>query len=149
MPKRDSEPSPSTVRHLSAALLLGAASGMRTFTPEAVIAARGGLTKNPAARTAIIVAAAGELVGDKLPRTPNRIKPLPYIGRVASGAYCGLRAAGPAGAVAAAAASAAATFGGYRARGAAGKRIPAVVGALIEDALAIGAASLGTALAPV
>ncbi len=132
---------------LIAAALLGAAAGSRTFTPGAALAARGRLAVDPQIRTAILVAAAGELIGDKLPFVPSRTRPLPYLGRIGSGALCGRVVAGDSGALTGAAAGAAATLIGHRARRAASTRLPAVLAALIEDALAIGAANLAVTLA--
>jgi uncharacterized membrane protein len=89
------------------------------------------------------VLAAGELVSDKLPRTPSRKVPIQFIGRVGSGALCGaaIGASSDAllpGLVVGAIGAIAGTLGGAAARGhlAArfGKDLPA---ALIEDAVAI------------
>ncbi len=129
-----------------AAALLGKSAGSRTFTPLAVLTARARLAVNPQIRRAIIVAALGELVGDKLPSSPARIQPVPFIGRVASGAFCGRVAGGNARALVGAGTSAAATVGFYHARKAATARMPALLAALLEDALAIGLANLAVAL---
>lgn len=128
-------------------MLLGAAAGMRTFTPPAAIAARGGLSAHRSARRAIMIAAVGELIGDKLPSVPARTEPLPYLARIASGAVSGRAVAGARGAAAGAAASAVTTLLGYRMRMLAADRtrIPDPVVALVEDAVAIGAASAGAA----
>lgn len=128
-------------------MLLGAAAGMRTFTPPAAIAARGGLSTSSSVRTAIMLAAAGELIGDKLPSVPARTEPLPFLARLASGAVSGRSVAGARGAAAGAAASAATTVLGYRMRMLAADRtrIPDALVALIEDAVAIGAARAGAA----
>ncbi len=134
-------------RKLIAAALLGQAAGSRTFTPEAVLVARGRLAVSPQIRQAILVAAAGELVGDKLPFVPARTKPLPFLGRIASGAFCGWLVGGNPGAVAGAAASTVATVAFYQARKAASAKLPALVAGLLEDALTIGVASLAATLA--
>jgi uncharacterized membrane protein len=129
-----------------AAALLGKSAGSRTFTPVAVLAARGRLGANPQIRGAIIVAAVGELIGDKLPSTPSRTQPLPLIGRIASGTFCGWVAGGDTGALVGAATGAAATFGFYQARKAESARMPALLAGLLEDAIAIGLANLAVAL---
>ena len=129
-----------------AAALLGKSAGSRTFTPEAVLVARGRLAVNPMIRRAVLVAAAAEIIGDKLPSTPARTEPIGLIGRIASGTFCGRVAAGNAGALVGAATSAAATFGFYEARKAASARMPALLAALLEDAIAIGLANLAVTL---
>ena len=129
---------------LRAALLLGAATGMRTFAGLATLSARGRLTLEPAQlRTALTLAAAGEVVADKLPFTPARTAELPYLGRVAGGFVCGGIVAGPAGALAAALTSAVVTEVAYRKRRFLTKRlhVPDLPLALIEDALAYTAAN--------
>ncbi len=129
-----------------AAALLGKSAGSRTFTPVAVLAARGRLAVNPQIRGAIIVAAVGELIGDKLPSTPARTQPIGFIARIASGAFCGRVAGGNTGALVGAATGAAATVGFYQARKAASERMPALLAALLEDATAIGLANVAVAL---
>ena len=129
-----------------AAALLGKSAGSRTFTPEAVLAARGRLAASPQIRGAIVVAALGELIADKLPSTGARTQPVPFIGRIASGALCGRIADGSRGALLGAATSAAATLGFYEARKAASARMPALLAALLEDAIAIGLANLAASL---
>lgn len=135
-------------RKILAAALLGAAGGMRSLTPEAVLVARGRIAPDANARGAILLAAAGELVADKLPWVPSRIKPGPYLGRISSGAFSGRTVGGDEGALAGAAASAITTFLGYQARRAASRHSAArgFVAALVEDALAIGAANAGVSL---
>jgi uncharacterized membrane protein len=91
--------------------------------------------------------AIGELVNDKLPKTPSRLVPPQFITRIVTGALCGLAiglsgnglivglVAGLLGAVAG-------TFGGAKARNVLAKRfgrdLPA---ALLEDAVALGIAA--------
>ncbi len=43
----------------------------------------------PVTANVLKLMALGELVGDKLPKTPNRTAPLPLGGRAASGGLCG------------------------------------------------------------
>jgi len=142
------------------ALLLGAATGLRTFTPIAVVcwgAYLGhlplsgtwlgflGATPAPYIATALAVA---ELVADKLPGTPSRKSPPGFIARIVVGGLCGA-AVGAArgglagGLVAGIVGAVIGTFGGYAGRmslaGAFGADLPA---ALLEDAIAIGVAVL-------
>ena len=93
-----------------------------------------------------MVAAAAEIIGDKLPSTPARTQPIAFIGRIASGAFCGRVAGGSRGALVGAVTSAAATVGFYEARKAASARMPALLAALLEDAIAIGLANLAVTL---
>ncbi|WNY33048.1 hypothetical protein Q9Q99_12490 [Curtobacterium flaccumfaciens] len=79
-------------------LVLGIMSGGRSATPLAVLALnhdRSSLKgswqqwkvfSTPLGRGLLVASAVGELIGDKLPKTPNRIAPSALLGRVASGA---------------------------------------------------------------
>jgi len=85
------------------------------------------------------VLAIGELINDKLPKTPSRKAPGPFIGRVMSGALCGAALGGLLAGVLGAVAG---TLGGYEfrarlVRAIGGKDLPI---ALLEDAIAIGGA---------
>jgi uncharacterized membrane protein len=95
------------------------------------------------------VLAVGELIADKLPKTPSRKAPGPFIGRILSGALCGaaLGANSQAligGLLAGVLGGVAGTLGGYEFR----SRLVRAIGgndlpiALIEDAIAIGGAVL-------
>ncbi len=137
---------PNPDRKTIAAALLGASAGMRTFTPAAVLVARGRLPQDPPIRYGLFIAAGVELIGDKLPFVPSRTKPLPYLVRVASGAYCGHRVAGQAGALVGAAAAPRERASAIRLASSPTRRSSALVAALLEDALAIGAANLAVAL---
>ncbi len=145
---------------LSAAL--GWVAGMRSATAPAALsfalAARPAHSDRwpatwmalPLAPVAGGLAAAGELVGDKLPSTPDRTEAVPFAGRVVAGAIVGAGVAGRQGtsrvacAVAGGAAAAASTVVMHRARRVASEQIGAVPAALAEDALAV---SLGMAAA--
>ncbi len=85
-----------------AALLLGVVCGMRTFVAPAILALT--LSRSPElvapvapvhwfthSVVAIIlaIAAIGELIGDKLPQTPNRTALAPFVARAVSGGICG------------------------------------------------------------
>ena len=82
------------------AFALGVVSGMRAALGPALVShklsghqqldlGRLNFMRSPTTATVLKVAAAGELVGDKLPRAPARIQPGPLSGRVLSGALCG------------------------------------------------------------
>lgn len=142
------------------AFLLGVIAGLRTFTaPAAVawaaVAGRIALADTPLAFLGSPVAAwtltglaALELVGDKLPKTPSRKTPGPFVARVVSGALCGGAVGWPAGqamagAIAGALGATLGTLGGYAAR----MRLAVTVGrdlpaALVEDLVAVGGAAL-------
>jgi uncharacterized membrane protein len=129
-----------------AAALLGASAGMRTVTPVAVLVTRGRLRADPPVAKAIFIAGAAELIIDKLPGAPSRTKRLPYLARMASGAYSAWHAGGQNGALVGAAAAAAATTLGHQARKLPKTRASGLSAALIEDALALGAAHLAVTL---
>ena len=137
------------------AFLIGVVAGLRAMTAPALVswAARLGwldLHGTPlaffgAAVTPWIftVAALGELVNDKLPKTGSRKAPAPFAARILMGALCGaaIGAAGhalAAGLVMGAIGAFAGTLGGYEFRArlarAAGRDLPI---ALLEDAIAI------------
>ncbi|MEO7987136.1 MAG: hypothetical protein ABI766_11425 [Gemmatimonadales bacterium] len=142
------------------ALAIGFIAGLRSMTAPAAAAwaARLGwlhLDATPLAflgyrGTAYVLTALmiGELVADKLPKTPSRTKPGPFAGRIVTGALSGAALAGGLGgslllgAMLGAIGAVAGTLGGYRARtglvGALG--VPDYVVALAEDALAVGGA---------
>ena len=152
-----------TSRPLLRPLLLGLATGMRSQLPMAALAwaepARGGdpallrRLRTPAGRVGAGIAAAGELVADKLPRTPSRLRPPVLASRLATGALVGALAAGTgdrralvtAGAVGMAGA-AAGSYAGAAYRSA----LPARTGtgdlpwALGEDAVAVGLVAAAT-----
>ena len=144
------------------AFALGVVAGLRSLTPPAVVAwgARLGwlqLAGTPLAflgstavtylLTALLLA---ELVADKLPRTPNRTSPGPFIGRIMTGALAGAAlGAGSGGSLLAGAAlgglgGAVGTLAGYQARTSLVRKlgVPDYVVALGEDAIAVGGAVL-------
>ncbi len=123
-----------------AAALAGFACGLRTFSAPLALALRGRL----GGRSFLAVAAAGELVGDKLPSVPSRTAPGPLALRLAAGALCGHVLAGRAGLAAGAAGAAAGSFAGQRARGLLSERTgkPDAVFAVAEDAVAYALAAL-------
>lgn len=120
---------------------MGAVCGLRTFTGPALIA-------GPAHRNVLALLAAGELIADKLPFMPNRTDAPGLAARFISGAICGMAIArrrkrserilsGIVGGTAAVAAA----YAGYRYRR--HVKLPPLVAALVEDAVAVGA---GTAV---
>jgi uncharacterized membrane protein len=92
--------------------------------------------------------AVGELVNDKLPKTPSRTAPALLIGRLLLGGFSGAilcasqNGGAVIGAVLGAVGALVGTFGGYHARKAlvAGLKAPDFAIALIEDAIAVGGA---------
>ena len=126
-------------RQLRSAALLGLACGLRTFSAPAALALR----KRPlnAPRRAVLLAALGELVADKLPSMPSRLERRGLTGRLLSSSATGGAVAGPTGAATAALAALASAVAGNRARSA----IASPLGAFAEDGLAIGLASIGAA----
>ena len=137
------------------ALVLGFVSGLRALMPLAAVswAARLGPLKLAGTPlgfmgfkyTPIIftVLAIGELINDKLPKTPSRKVPPQFIARIVSGLWVGASVGAASGSllgglVAGVIGAVAGTYGGSALRGrlatAFGKDLPA---ALLEDALAI------------
>ena len=141
------------------AFLIGVVSGLRAMTAPAAVswAARLGwlhLEGTPLAFLGfaltpyiLSVMAIGELINDKLPKTPSRKTPGPFAARVIMGGLCGAAAGAPsqqliAGMVAGALGGVAGTLGGYEFRS---RLVKATGGkdfliALLEDAIAICAA---------
>jgi len=126
----------------TSAALAGLACSMRTFSSPAAFAVR--LTGVP--RAAVLLAAGGELVVDKLAFAHPRTEPPALAGRIAAGGLCGAAIAGRAGA----AAGAVAAFVGAHAFMRARRRIvdatglPDPVVAVGEDLLAYTLAALAT-----
>jgi uncharacterized membrane protein len=141
------------------AFLIGVVAGLRSMTSPTAIswAARLGwlhLENSPlaflgfAATPYILSALAiGELVNDKLPKTPSRKTLVPFAARIAMGALCGAALGAPrqvlvGGLLAGALGGVAGTLAGYEFRSrlvkaTGGRDLPI---ALLEDAIAIGAA---------
>lgn len=130
---------------------LGAVAGLRAFTAPALLAyfASNRENNSSASRKIFVVLgllAAGELVGDKLPFTPNRTDAPGLIARVISGAAVGgvVCARGkmfvPAGIAIGAASSVAAAYVGQHIRHSIAEKsgIPSAVLGAVEDAIAIG-----------
>ena len=147
-----------------ASLLLGVTSGLRALTGLAVLSWAARLGYLPLEHTwlaflgyaftpyILSLMALGELVNDKLPKTPSRLIPPQFITRLTLGALCGVAVGLPTqhwllGLVAGVVGSVAGTLGGARARALGarlfGRDLPA---ALVEDAAAIGIAVIAVAL---
>jgi len=142
------------------ALLLGVIAGLRSMTAPALASwgAHFGWLKVAGTPVAFLGYAAtpyiltvcllGELVADKLPKTPSRKAVGPFVGRILSGGLSGAAIGGSGGSwivglVAGAIGAVIGTLGGAEARSrlakAFGKDLPA---ALVEDVIAVGGALL-------
>lgn len=142
------------------ALLMGVIAGLRALTPLAVVSWGAKIGALPVQNTflaflgyewtawVLTLAAIGEIINDKLPKTPSRKTPPQFITRVVTGALSG-GAVGTAsgsltvGLVAGAIGAVIGTLGGAQIRGTLarsfGRDLPA---ALIEDGVAVIAAFL-------
>jgi uncharacterized membrane protein len=141
------------------AFAIGVVAGLRSLTAPAVVSwgarvgwlhlENTGLAFLGAPVTSYILSALaiGELIADKLPKTPSRKAPVGFAARVVTGALCGAALGAPSQAViggllAGVIGAIAGTLGGYAAR----IRLVRAIGgndfpiALIEDAIAIGGA---------
>lgn len=140
------------------AALLGVVAGMRSQLPGALLAWRssqgqlphdvegpGGVLRRRGSVPLTMMAAVGEMIADKLPRTPNRLEDGPFLGRLTLGATAGSGVSSAfggsriAGAVLGAAGAAAGSVAGHRLRAIAVQRtgVSDTVWALVEDGLAI------------
>jgi uncharacterized membrane protein len=155
-------PQSTTMRPISLAFLLGIVAGLRSMTPPAAVAwaARLGwlhLEGTPLAFLGSTAAAyvltgfmLAELVADKLPRTPSRTRPGPFLARLVTGGLAGAALTAGVGsslalgALLGALGAVAGTLGGYKARTGLVRalRVPDLVVALAEDAVAVGGAYL-------
>jgi uncharacterized membrane protein len=140
------------------AFLMGVIAGLRSMTAPAAVswAARWGWLHVENTWLAFLgfqftpyiltLLAIGELIADKLPKTPSRKAPGPFGFRIVSGALCGaaLGAGSLSGAIAGALGAVVGTLGGYEFR----KRLVKATGgrdfpiALLEDVIAVGGAAL-------
>jgi uncharacterized membrane protein len=124
------------------ALGLGFVSGLRAALAPALVAE----IAPPKVKLVFRLLSVGELIADKLPKTPSRIDPGPLTGRIVSGAAVGYvlcRHAGKSvwlGALLGGAAAVAGSYGGYYGRKMLGEKLhlPDPIVALAEDALGVG-----------
>jgi len=143
------------------AFLIGVVAGLRSMTAPAAVswAAQLGLLRLENTGLAFLgyaatpyilsVLAVGELIIDKLPKTPSRKAPVPFIGRIVIGALCGAAVGATSanligGLLAGVLGAVAGTLGGYEfrarlVRAIGGKDLPI---ALLEDVIAVGGAAL-------
>lgn len=143
------------------AFLIGVIAGLRSMTAPAAVswAARLGWLHLENTWLAFLgfsatpyilsVLAIGELIVDKLPKTPSRKTPVPFIGRILAGALCGAALTASSvgwvgGLLAGVVGAVAGTLGGYEfrarlVRAIGGKDLPV---ALLEDVIAVGGAIL-------
>jgi uncharacterized membrane protein len=149
------------------AVAIGFVAGLRSMTAPAAVAWAAGLgwlhlehtplafLGSAAARWVMTGFMIGELIADKLPFTPSRTTPGPFIGRIVMGGLTGAAlVAGhggswAAGGVMGAVGGVLGTLGGYRARTGLVRRlrVPDYVVALAEDLVAVGGALLIVAAA--
>jgi uncharacterized membrane protein len=147
------------------ALLIGMLAGLRAITPLAAVSWAAYLGLLPLEHTwlaflgytyapyILSLFAIGELIADKLPKTPSRKKPMPFIARLVPGAVCGAAFGLPhdvlaGGLLAGMAGSVIGALAGYELRvrltaAAGGRDLPI---ALLEDVIAIGGAILITVI---
>ena len=137
------------------AFLIGVIAGLRALMAPTIVSWGAGLgwfslagstlnfMSHPATRYILSLLALGELINDKLPKTPSRTVPPQFITRIVTGAFSGAvlgtsRDALLSGIVGGAIGAVVGTFGGSAVRTAlarmAGKDLPI---ALLEDAVAI------------
>jgi len=145
------------------AFAIGFVTGLRSFTPSAVVcwAAHLGVLNLRATRLAFLgtlaaaavftLLALGELVADKLPKTPSRTAAMGLSARILLGALCGsafalssAQVGWLAGALSGAVGGVVGAFVGYQARARLVKalNVPDIFVALAEDAVTIAAAIL-------
>jgi uncharacterized membrane protein len=148
----------STRPYIARALALGLATGLRSQMANAALAlAHDAAPRSarwtgwipfrwPLARKAMLLAAAGEIVGDKLPQTPSRIAPKQLAGRIVFGAFAGAAAGSErkgtspilTGAALGGIGAVAGSFGGYHARKwiVEASGVPDLPIAIVEDVIA-------------
>jgi uncharacterized membrane protein len=143
---------------LGLAFAIGVIAGLRAMTAPAVVSWGAhlrwlnlgetwlGFLATRSCALVLSVLAIGEIINDKLPKTPSRKAPASFGFRIVSGAFSGLAVATAgqqsaiAGAVMGGLGAVAGTLGGYEVRSRLVKSlgVPDLVIALIEDAVAVG-----------
>jgi uncharacterized membrane protein len=155
----------STLEVVAAIFAIGMLSGLRALSPIAVICWLAMLHRLPlngwvsfaGSKVAVgvfSVGAVGELISDKLPRTPSRLKQPGFSIRIVTGAFCGLILATAAsfavigGAVLGAIGAVAGSYLGYFARSRVTEKfgLPDLPVALVEDAICIAGSFLVASL---
>jgi uncharacterized membrane protein len=146
----------STVEAVGAIIAIGVLSGLRALSPIAVICwvallhrlSLTGWVSFVGSKVAVVLfslGALGELVSDKLPKTPSRLKQPGFSIRIVMGALCGLVLASAApvslilGVVLGGCGAVAGSYLGYfvRSRATAKFGLPDLPVALVEDAICI------------
>lgn len=152
-----------------ASLGIGLVAGLRSFTAPALVSGAAWLgylkladtplsfLASPITATIVVILALGELIGDKLPKTPARTALPGLSARILTGAVCGAALSASAtegasfgtGAVLGAIGGLAGCFGGYYARTGLVKalKVKDVLIAVAEDILAVGLGCLFISLA--
>jgi uncharacterized membrane protein len=155
----------STFEVVCAIFAIGMLSGLRALSPIAVVCWVALFHRLPltgwvsfvGSKVAVILfslGAVGELVSDKLPKTPSRLKQPGFSARIVLGALCGLALADAGsfsfigGAVLGAIGAVAGTYLGFfvRTRATAKFGLPDLPVALVEDVICIAGAFLVTSL---
>jgi len=149
------QPFASRLGTVLGAALLGGATGLRSQMGLAVVERGSAPATLPAplrrssVKRAMLAAAGGELVADKLPFAPPRTAPPSLVARICCGAAAGalsastVRSPAVVPAVVGGASAAGATFAGLSGRMALSRRIPPLLAAIVEDGIAFAVASLG------
>jgi uncharacterized membrane protein len=155
----------STLEVVGAVFAIGMLSGLRALSPIAVLCWLAMLHRLPltgwvsfvGSKVAVglfSLGAVGELISDKLPKTPSRLKQPGFSIRIVTGAFCGLILATAAsfsligGAVLGAIGAVAGSYLGYfvRSRTTAKFGLPDLPVALVEDVICIGGSLLVASL---
>ena len=146
---------------------IGFTAGLRSLTPPAVLCwstflgrlhfgwGKFALIGSPLAVAFTTLLACGELIADKLPRTPARTKPIGLAARVFTGSVCAIALSNTAGAnwywgtIIGSIGAIAGAFAGYHARRVLVVRVgrPDLIVAIAEDVIAIGASVMIYSLA--
>jgi uncharacterized membrane protein len=140
------------------ALVLGAISGLRSASGPAFVgraASRGDMDLggtplaflgSPRLSKALTVAQLGEMIGDKLPAVPSRMRLMPLLGRAASGGLVGAAAAflsedrrAATGTILGSSSAIVAAFAGEKLRAIVGRKtgLPDLLVAVAEDAVVL------------
>lgn len=108
---------------------------MRTFAPPVALAFAGERRPRGRVRTALLAAAIGELIADKLPATPSRWSAAGMTGRIGFSGAGGHELGGVPGTMTAASAAIVSAYAGSRIRTSLQGRVKRALAAVAEDAL--------------